>query len=262
MLPSSSSVQLFRDQKKKRKEKTFSVFKIRNLAQEMDFVGDGRSGEGYPESMRLSKCWQNQSSHHVQAERRWSQRYDGNPWLWVTTWRLKLVGFLAGTGNLKVKVASAKAEKGAPWLFPSSCLWSWSLGSPGQASSGIFLNTSRTEDKGKHDHSRHKGHAVQVVSKSRDGFAPNSPCCFSYESLKLTVLIPWDSKREACSQNVRVLRSLNQWRLSHWSNIASCQTDKLHIKWFIFHSLSLQKIYIATSPCSLPRATGNIFGLW
>lgn len=36
--------------------------------------------------------------------------------------------FLAGTGILKVKVATAKAEKGAPWLFPSSFRWSWSLG--------------------------------------------------------------------------------------------------------------------------------------
>lgn len=192
----------------------------------MDFMGDGGSWEAIQRQWGYPKIGKNQSSHHFQAERQRSQRYNGNPWLWVTRWRLQLVGFSGRNWNLESESSHCKGRKRSSLAFSFLLQMVLEPGKSRLKGSAPPWIQSRTEDKGKRDQSRHKGHAIQVVSKSRDRFVMNNPCCLSWESLTLTVLILWDSKRETCSNNVRAPWSLNQWQLFHWSIIASCQRDQ------------------------------------
>lgn len=153
----------------------------------------------------------NQPCQHWRTEGQMSRRYDGNPRSWVTTWRLKLVGFSGRRWNLE-SVDSYHQRQKRDTLRSPSLLSSTLLMVP--EAWEIQVLEQNWEKQGPMWHKRHREQASLVVFRRRDGLALNCLCYCSCQSLAVTSLLLWDNERESCSGDVRACMGLKSMAIA------------------------------------------------
>lgn len=180
------------------------------------------------------------------------RRYDGNPWSWVTAWRLKLVGFSRRRWNLASVDSYHQRQKRdtlrSPFLLSSALLMvpeAWE----------IQVIEQSWEKQGQTWHKRHREQARLVVSEAgMDLFwAASAIVLVGHCSHPVG---QWRSHAVVMSE---LVWGLNQWQLPHWPTNASCWSNHITWKVILFQSLFLAKLWHCHF--SLAIITGNTFGL-